>query len=97
MVLDSWEIIYSYFENHGINAKQIDSFNYFLKYSIQECIESLDPIDISSTRQFHFESKHDVCHRYVLTLGKSYMSRNAIARDPITGEIYTNYPSLCID
>jgi len=43
---DSWEVIDAYFEENNLVKQQLDSFNLFIEYTIQEIVNDLSPIII---------------------------------------------------
>ena len=49
---DSWAVIKSYFEQHGLVSQQISSFDRFLSYTIQDIVTENAIATINPERQF---------------------------------------------
>jgi DNA-directed RNA polymerase II subunit RPB2 len=43
---DVWEVITKYFEEKGLVRQQLESFNYFIKTTMQELVDEQDKIEI---------------------------------------------------
>ena len=49
---DAWEVIDKYFEEKGLVSQQIDSFDEFIKNTIQELIDDAGEITVTPENQF---------------------------------------------
>ncbi len=49
---DAWEVIDKYFEEKGLVSQQIDSFDEFLKNTIQELVDDAGEIIVTPENQF---------------------------------------------
>lgn len=49
---DAWTVIKSYFQQHGLVSQQVESFNRFLKFNVQDIISENGEIQIEEVPQF---------------------------------------------
>jgi DNA-directed RNA polymerase beta subunit len=49
---DAWVVIDQYFEEKGLVSQQIDSFDEFIKYTIQELVQDVGEIAVTPEDQF---------------------------------------------
>lgn len=43
---DAWTVIKSYFQQHGLVSQQVESFNRFLKFNVQDIISENGEVQI---------------------------------------------------
>ena len=49
---DAWVVIKSYFQQHGLVSQQVESFNRFLKFNVQDIISENGEVQIEEVPQF---------------------------------------------
>jgi DNA-directed RNA polymerase II subunit RPB2 len=49
---DAWTVIKAYFQQHGLVSQQVESFNRFLKFNVQDIISENGEIQIEEVPQF---------------------------------------------
>jgi len=68
---DTWLVISSYFEEHGLVSQQISSYNYFMSTIVQEVVDESPIITIEPEPQYHPAEKIDIGSiKYEIHLGK---------------------------
>ncbi len=49
---DAWVVIKAYFQQHGLVSQQIESFNRFIRYQVQDIISENGEIQIEEVPQY---------------------------------------------
>lgn len=73
--LDGWEVINAFFNQHGLCHQQLDSFNDFVTYKMQEIVDEHPSIDIRPESQYRPEDEVDVSIMYKLKFGQLSLNR----------------------
>ncbi len=71
---DCWTVISSFFQERGLAAQQLDSFDEFIETTIQEIVNEDPNLTLEQPAQ-HANPEDDINKRYVITFGKIYLSR----------------------
>ncbi|KAL8434519.1 hypothetical protein Efla_000035 [Eimeria flavescens] len=71
---DTWAVVGSFFEGKGLVSQQVESFNDFASYKLQEIIDAHPPIEI---RQYRPEEDVELDVRYRLKFGQLSLNRPA--------------------
>lgn len=59
---DAWDVINKYFDSKGLVGQQLDSFDEFIKNTIQETIDDNGEISVTSENQYRGDDSPDVSH-----------------------------------
>ena len=62
---DCWKVIDSYFKQNGLVAQQINSFERFLQYSVQEIIKEFRQTTIQKERQYYGTNDEEASYRVI--------------------------------
>lgn len=100
-----WEVIASYFREKGLVQQQLDSFNRFVDYTMQEIIECSPPIEVDEERQHrpgeHIGAGHgdgddgEMVTRHTIRFRQVYMTRpNVREYDGVITPIFPNEARL---
>jgi len=57
---DAWNVVSSYYKNHHLHQlvrHQLESYNYFINYQIQDTIDMFNPVIVHSTNDYNPEFK----------------------------------------
>ncbi|CDJ32189.1 DNA-directed RNA polymerase II subunit RPB2, putative [Eimeria mitis] len=67
---DTWAVVGAFFEGKGLVSQQVESFNDFASYKLQEIIDALPPIEIKPSPQYRPEEDVElgVCYRLKFVL-----------------------------
>lgn len=68
-------MIDSFFNTHGLCHQQLDSFNDFVTYKMQEIVDEHPPIDIRPESQYRPEDEVDASVLYRLKFGQLSLNR----------------------
>ena len=71
---DSWIVITSFFEQHGLVSQQIGSFNQFLETNIQEIVNENKEITIIPDSKYAPDKKSTASTRYEIVFGQLHIS-----------------------
>ena len=71
---DTWGVVASFFENHGLVSQQIGSFNQFLETNIQEIIFENKEITVQPEKKYGTTSSTGD-FKYEITFGQLYISK----------------------
>ncbi|GFE54525.1 DNA-directed RNA polymerase II RPB2 [Babesia ovis] len=75
---DSWKVIGSFFKTHGLVHQQIESFNDFVTYRMQETIDQHPPIEITPQPQYHPEDERENNIIYRLKFGQLSLNKPCV-------------------
>lgn len=69
---DAWTVIRTYFQQHGLVSQQVESFNRFLRYTVQDIITENGEIQIEEVPQFtttkkQFDSSKSIVYEVKFT------------------------------
>lgn len=67
---DSWDVISSFFRERGLVFQQLESFNYFLSFQMQEIVDEQKPISIVPVNQHDGDGEFQENVRYELKFGR---------------------------
>lgn len=73
--IDSWQVIQAFFDHHGLCHQQLDSFNDFVTYKMQELVDEHPPIEIRPESQYRPEDEIDATIMYRLKFGQLSLNR----------------------
>ncbi|KAI4312165.1 hypothetical protein MLD38_037006 [Melastoma candidum] len=88
---DAWTVISAYFEEKGLVAQQLDSFNEFVQHTMQEIVDELGDIEIRPDPQHVPGSRQDfaeIIHK--IKFGQIYLSKPTMTESD--GETVTLFP-----
>ncbi|KAI4312159.1 hypothetical protein MLD38_037002 [Melastoma candidum] len=88
---DAWTVISAYFEEKGLVAQQLDSFNEFVQHTMQEIVDELGDIEIRPDPQHVPGSRQDfaeIIHK--IKFGQIYLSKPTMTESD--GETVTLLP-----
>ncbi|OEH75128.1 DNA-directed RNA polymerase II subunit [Cyclospora cayetanensis] len=74
---DTWAVVGSFFEGKGLVSQQVESFNDFASYKLQEIIDAHPPIEIRPSPQYRPEEDVELDVRYRLKFGQLSLNRPA--------------------
>eukprot|EP01012_Entosiphon_sulcatum_P057824 TRINITY_DN8168_c0_g1_i1.p1 TRINITY_DN8168_c0_g1~~TRINITY_DN8168_c0_g1_i1.p1 ORF type:complete len:1204 (-),score=175.67 TRINITY_DN8168_c0_g1_i1:20-3631(-) len=86
-----WEVINTFFEEKGLVMQQLDSFNHFLNFSIQEIVDELAEIVCRSEPQHNPHTEIAARDRYHIKFGQVYMNKPSHGETSGTAKPF--YPS----
>lgn len=72
---DSWNVIGTFFESHGLINQQIESYNDFIAYRMQEIIDEHPLIEIKSQPQYRSEDEEIENVMYTFKFGQLSLDR----------------------
>ncbi|OII72640.1 RNA polymerase beta subunit [Cryptosporidium andersoni] len=75
---DSWALIGTYFRDRGLVSQQLESFNDFIMYKLQEIVDEHPPIVINPQPQYRPDEQIDTSIQYVLKFGQLSLSRPSV-------------------
>ncbi|KAL8228691.1 hypothetical protein R6Q57_013591 [Mikania cordata] len=76
---DAWAVINSYFEENGLVRQQIDSFDKFIEYTIQEIVDESPDIEIRSESQHNQGHQPDFAETsYKISFSQIYLGEPAM-------------------
>ncbi|XP_953007.1 DNA-directed RNA polymerase II subunit, putative [Theileria annulata] len=75
---DTWKVIGSFFNEHGLVHQQIESFNDFITYRMQEIIDSHPPIEITPQPNYRPEEEVENSVVYKLKFGQLSLSKPSV-------------------
>lgn len=92
---DSWALIGTYFRDRGLVNQQLESFNDFIMYKLQEIVDEHPPIIITPQSQYRPDEQVDTRVRYVLKFGQLSLSRPSVEeREGVARGLWPNEARL---
>ncbi|KNC56374.1 DNA-directed RNA polymerase [Thecamonas trahens ATCC 50062] len=76
---DSWMVISEYFRKKSLVRQQLNSFDEFIKNTMQELIDDSPPIEIQARNQYQTEVEVDTSTSYRLAFEQIFISKPSIA------------------
>ncbi|KYF41722.1 DNA-directed RNA polymerase II RPB2, partial [Toxoplasma gondii TgCatPRC2] len=73
-----WAVVSSFFHSHGLVNQQLESFNDFVSYKIQEIIDEHPPIEIRPTPQYRPEEEVESNVIYRLKMDQLSLNRPSV-------------------
>jgi DNA-directed RNA polymerase II subunit RPB2 len=86
---DAWVVIDQYFHERGLVGQQIDSFDEFIRYTIQELVNDAGEITVTPEDQF-IHGQDVEPYTYIVKFGEIYVTPPAVFEDD--GHIRECYP-----
>ena len=71
---DYWTVIASYFDEKGLVAQQLSSFDEFVQNTMQEIVDEDSLLTLESHKQ-HSGKETDIAKRYEISFGQIYLSK----------------------
>uniref|UniRef100_A0A0G4I541 DNA-directed RNA polymerase subunit beta n=1 Tax=Chromera velia CCMP2878 TaxID=1169474 RepID=A0A0G4I541_9ALVE len=77
--VDSWEVISAYFKDKGLARQQLESYNDFMNYKMQEIVDQHPPLEIIQKESFQpgQQNRGGVLHKYMFKFGEVSLSKPA--------------------
>nr|PVC49472.1 DNA-directed RNA polymerase [Theileria orientalis] len=75
---DTWKVIGSFFNEHGLVHQQIESFNDFITYRMQEIIDSHPAIEITPQPNYRPEEEEENSVLYRLKFGQLSLNKPSV-------------------
>eukprot|EP01087_Luapelamoeba_hula_P007555 TRINITY_DN1846_c2_g1_i1.p1 TRINITY_DN1846_c2_g1~~TRINITY_DN1846_c2_g1_i1.p1 ORF type:complete len:1191 (-),score=165.77 TRINITY_DN1846_c2_g1_i1:149-3694(-) len=92
---DSWTVISAYFEEKGLVRQQLDSFDAFIRLTMQELVDESPDIFITPESQHKPGQTAQPHVRYVISFGQVYLSKPSFTEaDRTTNKLLPNEARL---
>ena len=82
---DCWTVITSFFDLKGLVRQQLDSFDEFIKNTMQEVIDENSRLVLQTTSQ-HTNNEEDVAKQYIVEFAQIYLSKPTVTETDGTTE-----------
>ncbi|CCE65112.1 hypothetical protein TPHA_0J02910 [Tetrapisispora phaffii CBS 4417] len=85
---DSWTVISSFFREKGLVSQQLDSFNQFVDYTLQDIISEDSTLILEQLAQ-HTTESDNISRKYEISFGKIYVTKPMVNEsDGVTHALY---------
>ncbi|AGO11076.1 AaceriAFR404Cp [[Ashbya] aceris (nom. inval.)] len=86
---DSWTVISAFFREKGLVSQQLDSFNQFINYTIQDLILEDSTLILEQLAQ-HTTEADNISRKYEISFGKIYLAKPSMTESD--GVSHAMYP-----
>lgn len=86
---DSWTVISAFFREKGLVSQQLDSFNQFINYTIQDLILEDSTLILEQLAQ-HTTETDNISRKYEISFGKIYLAKPSMTESD--GVSHAMYP-----
>ena len=86
---DSWTVISAFFREKGLVSQQLDSFNQFINYTIQDSIMEDSTLILEQLAQ-HTTETDNISRKYEISFGKIYLAKPSMTESD--GVSHAMYP-----
>eukprot|EP00667_Euglena_gracilis_P000465 EG_transcript_464 len=87
-----WEVINAFFEEKGLVMQQLDSFNHFMDFQIQEVVDDTAEMVLKTNPQFHPADEDQSIKVYHIKFGQVYINKPTLP-SPYGHELKEFFPN----